>query len=63
MTRGIEGVVSGDGIGPEVVAEGVRCLKAIAQRVSHQFTLHEEPFGGAAKLHGDEADAPAPKDR
>jgi 3-isopropylmalate dehydrogenase len=41
-------VLAGDGIGPEVAAEGVRCLKAIAQRFEHQFTLTPQPFGGAA---------------
>jgi 3-isopropylmalate dehydrogenase len=41
-------VLGGDGIGPEVAAEGVRCLNAIAQRFEHQFTLTPEPFGGAA---------------
>ena len=41
-------VPPGDGIGPEVIAEGVRCLRAIAQRHGHSFTLTELPFGGAA---------------
>jgi len=41
-------VLGGDGIGPEVAAEGVRCLKAVAQRFGHQFTLEPQPFGGAA---------------
>ena len=41
-------VLGGDGIGPEVAAEGVRCLNAIAQRFDHQFTLTQQPFGGAA---------------
>jgi 3-isopropylmalate dehydrogenase len=41
-------VLAGDGIGPEVAAEGVRCLQAIAQRFGHQFTLTPQPFGGAA---------------
>jgi 3-isopropylmalate dehydrogenase len=41
-------VLGGDGIGPEVVAEGVRCLQAVAQRFGHQFTLEHQPFGGAA---------------
>jgi 3-isopropylmalate dehydrogenase len=41
-------VLGGDGIGPEVAAEGVRCLEAIAQRCGHQFTLTHQPFGGAA---------------
>jgi 3-isopropylmalate dehydrogenase len=41
-------VLGGDGIGPEVAAEGVRCLNAVAQRFGHQFTLVHQPFGGAA---------------
>src|SRR6266508_1416604 len=38
----------GDGIGPEVVAEGVRALKAVAERFSHQFELREALLGGCA---------------
>ena len=41
-------VLGGDGIGPEVAAEGVRCLRAVAQRFGHHFTLTPQPFGGAA---------------
>ncbi len=41
-------VLGGDGIGPEVAAEGVRCLQAIAPRCNHQFVLTEQPFGGVA---------------
>jgi 3-isopropylmalate dehydrogenase len=41
-------VLPGDGVGPEVVAEGMRCLQAIARRFDHQFELHEAPVGGAA---------------
>ncbi len=41
-------VLPGDGIGPEVMAEGVRCLRALAERHGHTFTLTELPFGGAA---------------
>jgi 3-isopropylmalate dehydrogenase len=41
-------VLGGDGIGPEVAAEGVRCLEAVARRFDHQFTLSHLPFGGAA---------------
>jgi 3-isopropylmalate dehydrogenase len=41
-------VLGGDGIGPEVAAQGVRCLSAVAQRFGHQFTLTPQPFGGAA---------------
>jgi len=41
-------VLPGDGIGPEVIAEGVRCLRAVAESHGHQFELTELPFGGAA---------------
>ncbi len=41
-------VIAGDGIGPEVIAEGVRVLEQIGNRFDHQFTLHEAPFGGIA---------------
>ncbi len=47
-------VLGGDGIGPEVVAEAVRVLQAVAQRFSHQFELTPALFGGAAiDVHGD----------
>jgi 3-isopropylmalate dehydrogenase len=41
-------VLGGDGIGPEVIAEGLRCLQAIAGAFGHRFELEELPFGGAA---------------
>ncbi|HEV7139315.1 MAG TPA: 3-isopropylmalate dehydrogenase [Steroidobacteraceae bacterium] len=41
-------VLPGDGIGPEVVAQGLRCLRAIAEIHDHQLELTELPFGGAA---------------
>jgi 3-isopropylmalate dehydrogenase len=51
-------VIAGDGIGPEVVAQGVRVLERIASKFSHEFTLNAAPFGGAAiDLAGD----PLPK--
>jgi len=47
-------VLPGDGIGPEVIAEGVRCLEAIARSRGHHWQLEELPFGGAAiDAHGD----------
>lgn len=47
-------VVAGDGIGPEVTAEAVRVLEAIAARFRHEFELMTAPFGGIAMdLHGD----------
>jgi len=41
-------VLPGDGIGPEVVAEGVKLLQAVADRHGHHFVLDEHPIGGAA---------------
>jgi len=41
-------VLGGDGIGPEVVAEAVRVLRAVGSRHQHEFVLEELPFGGAA---------------
>jgi 3-isopropylmalate dehydrogenase len=41
-------VLGGDGIGPEVVAEGLRCLEAIGSSFGHEFSLTQLPFGGAA---------------
>jgi 3-isopropylmalate dehydrogenase len=41
-------VLPGDGIGPEVVAEGVKVLRSIAQRFGHTFNLEEHIVGGAA---------------
>ncbi|HEU4627733.1 MAG TPA: 3-isopropylmalate dehydrogenase [Steroidobacteraceae bacterium] len=41
-------VLGGDGIGPDVVAEGVRCLRTIGQRFGHTFELVEADFGGIA---------------
>jgi 3-isopropylmalate dehydrogenase len=47
-------VLGGDGIGPEVVAEGVRCLRALAESFGHEIQLTELPFGGIAiDTHGD----------
>ncbi|HKC81958.1 MAG TPA: 3-isopropylmalate dehydrogenase [Gemmatimonadaceae bacterium] len=41
-------VLPGDGIGPEVVAEGVRILRAVGQRWGHSFELREGLIGGCA---------------
>src|SRR6187455_3660005 len=52
-------VIAGDGIGPEVVAEGVRVLEQVGKRFGHEFQLDEAPFGGIAiDLTGD----PLPKE-
>ena len=41
-------VLPGDGIGPEVTAQAVRVLEAVAQRFDHDFTFDEALIGGAA---------------
>jgi len=41
-------VLPGDGIGPEVTAEAVQVLRAIARRFGHELELHEAAFGGIA---------------
>jgi 3-isopropylmalate dehydrogenase len=41
-------VLRGDGIGPEVIAEGVRCLRAVTEARGHELTLIDLPFGGMA---------------
>jgi len=38
----------GDGIGPEVVTEGVKALQAVADRYDHRFTFEEALIGGCA---------------
>ncbi len=38
----------GDGIGVEVVAEGVKVLKAVAEQYDHQFTFEQALIGGCA---------------
>ena len=41
-------VLGGDGIGPEVTAEAVRVLRAVAQRFGHHFTFVDALIGGVA---------------
>jgi len=41
-------VLPGDGIGPEVIAGALLCLRAVAARFGHELELEEHPFGGAA---------------
>ena len=42
------GVLPGDGVGPEVVAEGVKVLRQIATQYDMRFTFREGLVGGAA---------------
>ncbi len=41
-------VLPGDGIGPEVIAQAVKVLRAIEEIFGHQFELTYFPIGGAA---------------
>lgn len=41
-------VLPGDGIGPEVMAEALKVLRAVERRFGHRFTLEEDIIGGAA---------------
>lgn len=41
-------VLAGDGIGPEVTAEAVRALEAVATRYGHEFRFDSQLIGGAA---------------
>ena len=43
-------LLPGDGIGPEVVAEGVKALKAVAARFGHAFQFAEALIGGTGKF-------------
>src|SRR6056297_1233009 len=47
------GVAKGDGIGPEVVNEGLKILKTIDEYTNFQFEFTDTPFGGNVwKEHG-----------
>jgi 3-isopropylmalate dehydrogenase len=48
-------VLAGDGIGPEVTAEAVRVLRAVAKRFGHSLTLREALVGQAAIVAEGEA--------
>lgn len=41
-------VLPGDGVGPEIVAEAVKALRAVALRFGHAFEMEEFPVGGTA---------------
>ena len=41
-------LLPGDGVGPEIVAEAAKALKAVATRFGHDFEMTEHPVGGAA---------------
>lgn len=41
-------LLPGDGIGPEVVAEGERVLQAVGEKFGHRFACESHPMGGIA---------------
>jgi len=43
-------VIPGDGTGPEVVAQGIKALKALSKRCGLQFEFKEFPLGGEQYL-------------
>ena len=46
-------LLPGDGIGPEVVAEGVRVVEAVGRRFGHSFTFTSDLIGGSSiDAHG-----------
>ncbi len=51
-------LLPGDGIGPEVIAEGIKVLKAVGQRFDLRFSFSEAAIGGAAL---DETGVPLPE--
>ncbi|TFH07303.1 MAG: 3-isopropylmalate dehydrogenase [Candidatus Atribacteria bacterium] len=41
-------ILPGDGVGPEVIHEGIKVLQAVADTFGHQFELSEHLMGGVA---------------
>ncbi len=41
-------VLPGDGIGPEIVAQALKVLKAVGKKYNHQFSFSEAPVGAIA---------------
>jgi len=50
MTTYDIGVIAGDGIGPEVVAEGLKVLAAVAEESAFSFNLVQYPYSGTHYL-------------
>ncbi len=52
-------LLGGDGIGPEIVAESVKCLQAVAETFNHKFIFSKGQMGAVAiEKHG----TPLPKE-
>jgi 3-isopropylmalate dehydrogenase len=41
-------ILEGDGIGPEIMREAIKVLRAVEAKYDHQFTLNHAPFGAGA---------------
>jgi 3-isopropylmalate dehydrogenase len=41
-------VLAGDGIGPEIVRESIKVIRAIEEKYDHRFALTKAPFGASA---------------
>lgn len=39
--------LSGDGIGPEIMAQSLRVLAVVAEKTGFEYSVEEKPFGGA----------------
>ena len=52
-------LLPGDGIGPEVLSQAVKCLQAVEETFLHQFTYTEAPVGAIAI---DRTGTPLPED-
>ncbi len=51
-------VLEGDGIGPEVVTQSIKCLRSVEETFGHSFTFRKAPVGATAiEKHGN----PLPK--
>ncbi|MEK6825877.1 MAG: isocitrate/isopropylmalate family dehydrogenase [Nanoarchaeota archaeon] len=48
MARYAIAVLQGDGIGPEIMREGVKVLNAVGERYNHAFDVTYAPFGASA---------------
>ena len=52
-------LLPGDGIGPEVLAQAVKCLQAVEETFGHNFTYTEASIGAVAM---DQTGNPLPKE-
>ena len=53
MVQKTVAVLEGDGVGPEIMKEGLRVLEAVSARYGHTFKLTYAPFGANAYFsHG-----------